>query len=89
MTLKTMTNRLHRALLSRKNTLFFCILCRRGGFTSSSRCKKFVCRPFFDGGEIRNFLDMEILNFTWLPWQPDTVTGSGYPPVFKTRPIMF
>ena len=32
---------------------------------------------------------MEILKFTWLPWQPDTVTGSGYPPVFKTRPIMF
>ena len=44
---------------------------------------------FFDGGEIKNFLDMEILNFTWLPWQPDTVTGSGCPPVFKTRPIMF
>ena len=32
---------------------------------------------------------MEILNFTWLPWQPDTVNGSAYSPVFKTRPIMF
>ena len=54
-----------------------------------TRRKKFVWRLLFDGGEIRNFLDMEILNFAWLPWQPDTVTSSGYPPVFKTRPIMF
>ena len=30
------------------------------------------CRLFFDGGEIRNLLDMEIL--PWLPWQPDTAT---------------
>ena len=34
-------------------------------------------------------MHMEILNIAWLPWQPDTVTGSGYPPVFKTRSIMF
>ena len=44
---------------------------------------------YFDYGEIRNFLDMEILKFTWLPWQPGNATWSGYPLVFKTRPIMF
>ena len=31
-----MTMCLHRALLSRENVLIFCILCRRGIFTSSS-----------------------------------------------------
>ena len=33
--LKTLTNCLHRPLLSRENALFFCILCRRGGLPSS------------------------------------------------------
>ena len=31
-----MTIRLHRARLSRKNTLFFCVIFGRGGFTSST-----------------------------------------------------
>ena len=36
MTLKTKPDCLHRALLSRENTLFFSVLCGRGDFTSSA-----------------------------------------------------
>ena len=56
----------------------------------TSKCTNFDCRLFFHRGEIWNFLDMEILNFTWLPWEPNTVTGwgSGYPLVFKVRPLV-
>ena len=52
-------------------------------------CKILVQGSFFDGGEIRVFLEIQILNFTWLPWQPGDVMGPAYPLIFKTWYTLF
>ena len=62
MTLKTMTNRLYRPLLSQENTLFFSILFARGDLPSSELRYMFfiffcflfmllVCYEYLDGSD--------------------------------------